>query len=112
MPISRGGALLASKWGGGEVVPLGRGSKRRSDSLDSDNSQDSGGTNGYAVPAKVQKTHHPPPPPRPAGSSLTPGIIEKVYLENFMCHEKFTWEPNKCVSIASKLIELFSINFS
>jgi hypothetical protein len=30
-----------------------------------------------------------------------PGIIEKVRLENFMCHSEFQWIPNSCVNFVT-----------
>jgi len=125
MPVRGSQALLQAKWAGGEVMALGpgRGNKR---SLDSDNSTDANDANGYAVPAKVAKTdssrgYYTTPSSSTPGagasgyytsktnnsashstrSSDCAGIIERVRLENFMCHSNLVWEPNQCVNFVT-----------
>ena len=34
----------------------------------------------------------------PCTDTSVPGIIQRIQLENFMCHEKLDWEPNKNIN--------------
>eukprot|EP00092_Neocalanus_flemingeri_P012357 GFUD01013323.1.p1 GENE.GFUD01013323.1~~GFUD01013323.1.p1 ORF type:complete len:1085 (-),score=369.84 GFUD01013323.1:206-3460(-) len=38
---------------------------------------------------------------RPAGDSSVSGIIQRIKLEHFMCHEELDWEPNKNVNFVT-----------
>ena len=34
----------------------------------------------------------------PTALSSVPGVIERIQLENFMCHEELDWQPNRNVN--------------
>jgi hypothetical protein len=84
-------------------VVLGRGKKRANSESESDS--DSGdwrqqprnghSTNHVNGPVKKKLVTYQPDP----GPVL--GIIERVRLENFMCHSEFEWCPNQCVNFVT-----------
>jgi len=89
-------------WGGGVPERIGN-RKRRSDDSESDDVgeiSNNGSNKGYytasGLAGKNSRTfmHN-------SESSAGVGIIERVVLENFMCHNTLTWEPNHRVNFVT-----------
>jgi len=79
--------LVAEAWRDGGMEAIGRGRKRRNSDSDSEdyssNHNKTSKTNGINDKNEVI------------------GIIERIRLENFMCHSNFVWEPNPCVNFVT-----------
>ena len=98
----------------------GRGRKRPNSDSESEDSDDAENGRQAASPLSHRNGHpangpHANGPSRKrlvtAGSKAAQGyqpdsgpvlgIIERVSLENFMCHSKFEWRPNSCVNFVT-----------
>jgi len=95
-----GGVEIAKfGWGGGQPERIGT-RKRKNDDSDSDDEPVSNSSKGYYTSSglanKVSRTFS-----HQSESSAGVGIIEKVVLENFMCHSNLTWEPNHRVNFVT-----------
>jgi len=97
-----GGSDVAKySWGGGQAERIGS-RKRKSDDSESDEEVEmsSHGTKGYytssGLASKGSRTFS-----HQTESSAGVGIIERVFLENFMCHNALTWEPNHRVNFVT-----------
>ena len=88
-------------WDGGQPERIGN-RKRRSDDSDSDEEGEmpNNGPKGYytssGLASKNTRTFS-----HNNESSAGVGIIERVFLENFMCHNALTWEPNHRVNFVT-----------
>ena len=100
----RTGASEVAKlsWGGGQPERLGR--KRKKDDTDEESDEEdrgyytsSSGTssgNKYSFGKQVSvKSSNV--------SDGDVGAIEKVHLENFMCHDSLTWDPNRRINFVT-----------
>jgi len=76
---------VGGAWRGGDLETIGRGQKRKGSLGDDDY-----GLNGFK--ASKNGNHD---------REDVIGIIEKIRLENFMCHSNFIWEPNTCVNFVT-----------
>jgi len=75
-----------SSWKGGSFQQIGRGKKRKNSISD-----DEDYSSNYYKPATNGNGRQ--------DDML--GIIERIKLENFMCHSSFEWRPNSCVNFVT-----------
>ena len=100
MSVSRrmgGSDVLRHTWGGGQPEKLGKKRKKGDDDEDDSEDDDYRSRGFYSSSSSVKSSF----PSTSSHSSSEPGVIEKVYLENFMCHDSLTWEPHQRINFVT-----------
>jgi len=90
--MSHSKALAIHSWGKGTPVALGAGKKRRREN-DEDSDEDSGYFPSPTGGARKKRVL--------VDEDGVVGVIERVHIDNFMCHSQFTWEPNQRVNFVT-----------
>jgi len=78
--------LVAGAWRDGGLEIIGKGRKRKNTESDYEE---------YSSYHKTTSTNGI------SDKNEVIGIIERIRLENFMCHSNFVWEPNPCVNFVT-----------
>ena len=89
---SLGGALARASWGEGVAEAVGGRKRRRGEEESSEEEEG----RGYYTSDGARKRRA-----GPGELEGDVGVIERVHLENFMCHGEFHWTPNSRVNFVT-----------
>ena len=103
-----GGSEIAKlSWGGGQPERLGR-KRKKDDSDEESDEEDRSHGRGYYTSSSgsVNNKYSMGRPVADLSSRVNVsdgdvGVIEKVHLENFMCHDSLTWDPNRRINFVT-----------
>ena len=97
--------VVGNSWGGGQPERLGGGKKRKKDDTDDESDDEEAeykysSSRGYYTSSSSRSVA---PVSTSTGSSDAGdvGVIERVHLENFMCHNSLDWEPNTRINFVT-----------
>lgn len=85
-------------WQGGAPERLGKKRKKGDDS--EDDSEGDHDKRGYYTSSSSRSVAKKPYP-TPSKDLIEPGVIERVHLENFMCHSVLDWEPHQRINFVT-----------